>query len=70
MGPGEHSEFLSSLAWLTAMLAGGLPGLARRFAGFAGGVPGKLAGFAGGVVEFDRGLTRYIGFAGFARFVL
>ena len=59
-----------SLAWLAGMLAGGLPGLARRFSGFAGGVPGRLTGFAGGVVGFDRGLTRYFGFAEFAGFVL
>ena len=48
------------------MLAGGLPGLARRFAGMAGDMPSRLAGFAGGVAEFDRGLTRYARFAGFA----
>ena len=56
------------LAWLAGMLAGGLPGLARRFAGMEGGVPGRLAGFAGGVAGFDEGLTRYAGFAGCTRF--
>ena len=54
------------LAQLAGMLASGLPGLARRFAGLVGGVAGRLAMFAGGMAEFDRGLTRYAGFAGFA----
>ena len=56
------------LAWLAGILARGLPGLAGRFARMVGGMPGRLAGFAGGVAGFDRGLTRYAGFAICARF--
>ena len=33
-------------------------------------MPGRLARFAGGVARFDRGLTGYAKFAGFAGFVL
>ena len=62
------SAHVRSLAWLAGMLAGGLPGLARRFAGMAGGVPGGLAGFAGGVARFDGGLTRYARFFRFTRY--
>ena len=45
-----------SLAWLTGMLAGGVPRLIGRLAGLAGGVPSRLDGL-------DRGLTRFLRFA-------
>ena len=52
--------------WLAGMLASGLSGLARRFAGLAEWVAGRLARFAGRVAVFDKGLTRYAGFARFS----
>ena len=51
----KMSAQVRSLAWLAGMLAGRLPGLARRFAGMAGGTPGRLARFAGGVAGFKGG---------------
>ena len=51
------------LVWLAGILAGGLPGLARRFSWLAGGVASRLAGFAVRVAGFDGGLVRFARFA-------
>ena len=44
------SAHVRSLSWLAGTLAGGLPGLTRRFAGLAG----RVAGFDRGLTRFDR----------------
>ena len=45
------------------MLAGGLPGLARRFARLVRRVASRFMGLVRGVARFDGGLTRFAIFA-------
>ena len=62
---GEHGECLSKIIGLVGWYVG--QWVSSRFAGLAGGVANRLAGFTGRVAGFDRGLTRYAGFSGFAQ---